>query len=57
MYEHSSEIKQLLRTAGGSLLSYQQVNITRLRNLGSAVFAIQYTQHSKNVKKYIWNNI
>jgi len=57
MCEHSSEIKQLLRTAGGSSLSYQEVNVTRLRNLGAAVFAIQYTLHAKNVKKYIYKTI
>ena len=49
MYEHSSQIKQLLRTAGGPLLSYQHVNIARLPILGTALMAI-YRQRYKSYK-------
>ena len=50
MYEHSSEIKQLFRTAGGPLLSYQHVNIAKLPILATALMAIYRQKYKKNYK-------
>ena len=49
MYEHSSQTKQLFRTAGGPLLSYQHVNIARLPILGAALMTIYRQKYIKKI--------